>query len=71
MLFELKDVLPFEVDLELRENDNLKGNSKYKYNKFYGNMSSAIFELARTSPNQLAKMVVWLENAHKNFLANK
>ena len=71
MLFELKGVLPFEIDLELRENDNLKGNSKYKYNKFYGNISSVIFELARTSPNQLAKMYVWLENAHKNFLANK
>ena len=71
MLYDLKDAVPFEVDLELKENDGLKGMSKYKYNKFYGNMSSAIFELARTSPNQLAKLYVWLENAHKNFLANK
>ena len=71
MLYDLKGVLPFEVDLELKENDNLKGNSNYKYNKFYSNLSSVIFELARTSPNQLAKLYVWLENAHKNFLANK
>lgn len=71
MLYDLKDVVPFEVDLEIKGTDEMKGMSKYKYNKFYGNMSSVIFELARTSPNQLAKLYVWLENAHKKFLASK
>ena len=68
ILYDLKDNVPFNIDLELKdEGQKINGNTKYKYNKFYGNVSNVVFELARTSPNQLAKLYIWLEDAHKAF----
>ena len=66
MLYDMKDIIPFEIDLEPHE----KGKG-YKYNKFYGDLSQMFYSLARTDYRQLAKIYVAVGETFDKLFDNK
>ena len=65
MLYYMKDKIPFEIDLELTE------NGRYKYNKFYGELTNMFYSLNRSDHRQLAKIYVTVGETYDKLKGNE
>lgn len=65
MLYDMKDSIPFDIDLE----PNDRGG--YKYNKCYGDLSQMFYSMARTNHRELAKIYVSVGNTYDKMFGKK